>query len=110
MSELLGTQTGMPCSISDECITVMSTRGMNGYGITHQILYTMLAEQVIYISCSKGIIYRIVLLIFYLLLNYFFVETVSDYGNTNGQTLEEEEWQCNKSFEIEHKIVSSYCQ
>lgn len=45
MSELLGSQTGMPCSISDECVTVMSTMGMNGYGITHQLLYTMLAEQ-----------------------------------------------------------------
>lgn len=45
MSELLGTQTGIPCSIGKECILIMSARGMIGYGITHQLLYTMLAEQ-----------------------------------------------------------------
>lgn len=46
MGELLGTQTHMKCTVSKECILIMSTQGFARYEITHQLLYTMLAEQV----------------------------------------------------------------
>lgn len=46
MGELLGTQTHMKCTVSKECILIMSAQGFTRYEITHQLLYTMLAEQV----------------------------------------------------------------
>ncbi|XP_041353629.1 uncharacterized protein LOC121371652 [Gigantopelta aegis] len=47
MSELTGDkQTNRkPCLISDKCLQVMTLKGRTGYGITHQVLWTMLAEK-----------------------------------------------------------------
>lgn len=35
------------CNISEHCATTMSYPGLIGYGITHQILWIMLAEKVL---------------------------------------------------------------
>ena len=47
MTELTGELgTDKRCVISSECIEIMTVKGLTGYGITHQILWTMLADQV----------------------------------------------------------------
>ncbi|KAH9519469.1 hypothetical protein Btru_002763 [Bulinus truncatus] len=33
------------CNISDDCAEVMTTRGLTGYGITHQLLWTAIGEE-----------------------------------------------------------------
>ncbi|XP_021344442.1 UPF0764 protein C16orf89 homolog, partial [Mizuhopecten yessoensis] len=47
MAELMGTNSysKRTCEISDFCIQMMTTTGLSGYGITHQLLWTVLAEQ-----------------------------------------------------------------
>ncbi|KAH3857312.1 hypothetical protein DPMN_099918 [Dreissena polymorpha] len=52
MSELMGSHKprGQPCDISQQCALDMTAPGLLGYGITHQLLWTMLAEKV---GCSK---------------------------------------------------------
>ncbi|KAL4237389.1 hypothetical protein ACF0H5_002107 [Mactra antiquata] len=47
MSELIGSHktNGKPCDISRKCVEIMSSPGLLGYGNTHQILWTMLAEK-----------------------------------------------------------------
>ncbi|KAJ8308493.1 hypothetical protein KUTeg_013367 [Tegillarca granosa] len=45
MSELIGSQSKEKCKISEKCAKIMTTKGLSGYGITHQILWTMLADQ-----------------------------------------------------------------
>ncbi|XP_060077665.1 uncharacterized protein LOC132557185 [Ylistrum balloti] len=47
MAELMGTNSNSKttCEISDFCIQMMTTTGLSGYGITHQLLWTVLAEQ-----------------------------------------------------------------
>lgn len=51
MSELIGSHRpgGVPCDISSQCVFLMTSPGLVGYGITHQLLWTMLAEKVIYL-------------------------------------------------------------
>ena len=50
MSELMGSGVGDQkkerCSMSLTCLDSMLKGGMKGYGLTHQLLYTILAEQV----------------------------------------------------------------
>ena len=48
MSELIGSHKsgGKPCDISSQCISIMTSPGLLGYGITHQVLWTLLAEKV----------------------------------------------------------------
>ena len=48
MSELIGSHKsgGIPCDISNQCVSTMTNPGFLGYGLTHQILWTMLAEKV----------------------------------------------------------------
>ena len=48
MSELMGSQDTHPkaCDISVNCTNIMTTPGLLGYGLTHQLLWTMLAEKV----------------------------------------------------------------
>ena len=48
MNELTGDKQAniKPCVISDKCLQVMTQKGRTGYGITHQVLWTMLAEKV----------------------------------------------------------------
>ena len=48
MALLMGTgNTGQPkCTVADACMKMMFTKGMMDYTITHQLLFTMLAEQV----------------------------------------------------------------
>lgn len=36
------------CGVSPFCIELMTRKGLTGYGITHQMLWTMLSEQVLY--------------------------------------------------------------
>jgi len=51
MGELTGIGSKpVKCYISSECIRVMTQTGRTGYHLTHQILYGMLAEQVIFVS------------------------------------------------------------
>ncbi|XP_052768028.1 uncharacterized protein LOC128208506 [Mya arenaria] len=47
MTELMGSHVthGKSCDISNDCAFVMTAPGLVGYGITHQILWTMLAEK-----------------------------------------------------------------
>ncbi|XP_069116087.1 uncharacterized protein [Argopecten irradians] len=47
MAELMGTYYNSKaiCEISDFCIQTMTTTGLSGYGITHQLLWTVLAEE-----------------------------------------------------------------
>ena len=48
MGELMGVGSKpLKCSISSECIRIMTQAGRTGYHLTHQILYGMLAEQVV---------------------------------------------------------------
>ena len=49
MSELIGSHKagGTPCDISSHCVSIMTAPGLLGYGITHQLLWTMLAEKVL---------------------------------------------------------------
>ena len=48
MGELMGVGVKpVKCSISSECIRLMSQAGRTGYSLTHQLIYGMLAEQVI---------------------------------------------------------------
>ena len=47
MGELVGVGVKpVKCSISTECIRVMTQQGRTGYHLTHQLLYGMVAEQV----------------------------------------------------------------
>jgi hypothetical protein len=48
MSELIGSHKlhGQSCDISSQCAFIMTSPGLLGYGITHQILWTMLADKV----------------------------------------------------------------
>ena len=48
MSELMGSHKtgGQSCDISERCAETMSAPGLVGYGITHQLLWIMLAEKV----------------------------------------------------------------
>lgn len=46
MTELMGSDGHARCEISEECLHTMSAPGYGDYGITHQLLYTILAEQV----------------------------------------------------------------
>jgi len=47
MGELMGVGVKpVKCSLSSECIRVMTQHGRTGYYITHQLLYGILAEQV----------------------------------------------------------------
>lgn len=50
MAELIGSHKahGKSCDISSKCTKTMTTPGLVGYGITHQVLWTMLAEMVRY--------------------------------------------------------------
>lgn len=50
MSELIGSHKsrGESCDISSKCAYTMTAPGLLGYGITHQILWTMLADKVSY--------------------------------------------------------------
>ncbi|XP_060574645.1 uncharacterized protein LOC132732272 [Ruditapes philippinarum] len=47
MSELIGSHKlhGQSCDISSQCAFIMTSPGLLGYGITHQILWTMLADK-----------------------------------------------------------------
>ncbi|XP_033733441.1 uncharacterized protein LOC117322612 [Pecten maximus] len=47
MAELMGTNSNSKrtCEISNFCIQMMTTTGLSGYGITHQLLWTVLAEK-----------------------------------------------------------------
>jgi len=48
MGELMGVGVKpVKCSISAECIRIMTQHGRTGYHLTHQLMYGMLAEQVI---------------------------------------------------------------
>ena len=53
MAELMGSDGHKKCGISLPCLHTMSRRGYEGYYITHQLLYTILAEQVRIKSCHK---------------------------------------------------------
>ena len=48
MGEMVGTNLDeeQPCGISEACIKTMTTRGFIEYSITHQLLWTMLAQKV----------------------------------------------------------------
>ncbi len=48
MGQLLGTgrEDGQRCVITEACLESMLARGKVEYQVTHQLLYTMLAEQV----------------------------------------------------------------
>lgn len=47
MMEIMGYQASKTkCGISHFCQELMTSKGMTGYGITHQLLWTMLADQV----------------------------------------------------------------
>lgn len=46
MMELFGSATTPKCSISNKCAEIMTHRGHMEYSITHQVLWSMLAEQV----------------------------------------------------------------
>ena len=48
MTELIGSHKsyGASCDISSECVVLMTSPGLVGYGITHQLLWTMLAQKV----------------------------------------------------------------
>lgn len=47
MAEVMGSgETDKPCSFSDLCLSLMLERGHDEYYITHQLLYTLLIEQV----------------------------------------------------------------
>ncbi|KAL5008164.1 hypothetical protein ScPMuIL_013745 [Solemya velum] len=58
MAELTGSlrRDGKSCQISQECVSIMTERGYTGYGITHQILWTMLAEKA---GCSEHLNQRL---------------------------------------------------
>ncbi|XP_067682057.1 uncharacterized protein [Haliotis asinina] len=47
MGELTGAshKYGRSCIISDQCVKTMTLRGLTEYGLTHQILWTMVAEK-----------------------------------------------------------------
>ncbi|XP_046571855.1 uncharacterized protein LOC124280019 [Haliotis rubra] len=47
MGELTGAshKYGRSCVISDQCVKTMTLRGLTEYGLTHQILWTMVAEK-----------------------------------------------------------------
>ena len=54
MMELMGYQTSKKkCGVSEHCINIMTRKGLTGYGITHQLLWTMLSEQVSGNNCLK---------------------------------------------------------
>ena len=48
MSELIGHSGDAPkkCSVSNECYTVMFGKGQREYELTHQLLFSVLAEEV----------------------------------------------------------------
>jgi len=53
LGELMGVGVKpVKCSISSECIRIMTQLGRTGYHLTHQLLYGMLAEQVIIVMVS----------------------------------------------------------
>jgi len=53
IGELTGTGVKpMKCVISTECIRVMTQPGRTGYHLTHQLIYGMLAEQVIDVNVT----------------------------------------------------------
>ncbi|ELT95036.1 hypothetical protein CAPTEDRAFT_225617 [Capitella teleta] len=45
MAEIIGTAGHSKCSLSAECTERMLSRGLKGYSLMHQLLYTILAEQ-----------------------------------------------------------------
>ncbi|XP_061172525.1 uncharacterized protein LOC133181890 [Saccostrea echinata] len=47
MTQLTGSlgNRSTSCQVTQDCVQLMTSRGLTGYGITHQILWTMLAEQ-----------------------------------------------------------------
>lgn len=52
--ELMGYQPSKKkCGVSEHCIKLMTRKGLTGYGITHQLLWTMLSEQVSGNYCLK---------------------------------------------------------
>lgn len=46
MSELLEPVRGMMCSMTEGCQELMTRAGFDKYALTHQILYTVVAEMV----------------------------------------------------------------
>lgn len=42
----LGKGSSAMCQIKEDCVELMTSQGLTGYGITHQILWSMLSEQV----------------------------------------------------------------
>jgi hypothetical protein len=43
--ELMGYQPSKKkCGVSGHCIKIMTRKGLTGYGITHQLLWTMLSD------------------------------------------------------------------
>jgi len=40
----------VPCLISSECLRIMTQSGRTGYHLTHQLIYGMLAEQVLIVD------------------------------------------------------------
>ncbi|XP_071081492.1 uncharacterized protein [Haliotis cracherodii] len=58
MGELTGAshKYGRSCIISDQCVKTMTLRGLTEYGLTHQILWTMVAEKAGCLQEMKNII------------------------------------------------------
>ena len=46
MAEIMGTGGQGKCALSTECVEQMVSRGLKGYTLMHQLLYTVLAEKV----------------------------------------------------------------
>ena len=45
MMELMTSAKNETCNISEECIKMMTMRGLTGYSITHQLLWSVLSER-----------------------------------------------------------------
>ncbi|XP_013392359.1 uncharacterized protein LOC106160335 isoform X1 [Lingula anatina] len=46
MKELFGSDTQKPCQVSDECMYMITAKGLKDYLLTHQLLFTLLGEKV----------------------------------------------------------------
>jgi hypothetical protein len=46
MSEVIGTGGHVKCGLSAKCTDRMLSRGLKGYALMHQLLYTMLCQLV----------------------------------------------------------------
>ena len=47
------------CTISPDCLQAMFTKGMSEYYITHQLIYTIVAEMVSCCQCLSNFFYGV---------------------------------------------------